>query len=77
MLETLFILASAGSALKVTGWIFLGIIAFYATIIAIDHFCGLEGIIKFFGTIWALFCIAIFFGVVFLVVLGIQALAGV
>jgi len=77
MLETLFILASAGSALKVTGWIFLGIIGFYAAIVTIDHFQGLEGVIKFFVTIWFLFWVAVAFVVMFLVVLGIQAMAGV
>ena len=76
MLETLFILASAGSALKVTGWIFVGIIALYATVMTIEHFWGLEGIIGFFATIWFLFWVAIAFGAVFLVILGIQALSG-
>jgi len=77
MLETLCVLATAGSALKITGWIFLGIIAFYATIMAVSHYGGLEGIVKFFGTCWVLFWIAIVFGIVFLAVLGIQSLVGV
>ena len=76
MLETLFILASVGSALKVTGWIFLGIIAFYATIMIIDRFWGLEGIVGFFGTLYVLFWAFLIFAAVFLIILGIQALAG-
>ena len=77
MLETLCILASVGSALKVTGWIFLGIIGFYVILMTLDHFCGLEGMIKFFATIFVLFWGFVIFAVIFLIILGIQALAGV
>ncbi len=77
MIETIFMLATVWSALKITLWIFLGIGLFYAIFMIGTAIGGLEFIGKFFGTLYFLFWAAIIFGIIFLIVFGIQSMFGI